>query len=90
MQEQRFVDEAQSLLECTAKALVDKSEDVIVTLTSGNPTGGGTKIFGLRCNKQDLGKLIGKMGRTATAIRTILNAVAAKHNCRVVLDIDED
>ena len=68
-----------------AKALVDKPEDVVLTEITGEVT----TVFELRVAKEDLGKIIGKQGKTARAIRTILNATATKLKKRVVLEIIE-
>ncbi len=68
-----------------AKALVDKPEDVVLTEIVGEVT----TVFELRVAKEDLGKIIGKQGKTARAIRTILNATATKLKKRVVLEIIE-
>jgi len=68
-----------------AKALVDKQEDVVLTEIEGEVT----TVFELRVAKEDLGKIIGKQGKTARAIRTILNATATKLKKRVVLEIIE-
>lgn len=84
--EQEFVEEGTKLLKAMATALVDEHEGVDVEVASG---GLHTTVFSLRCEKPDLGKLIGKRGRTATAMRTILGAVASKFGRRAVLDIAE-
>ncbi len=68
-----------------AKALVDEPEDVVLTEIRGEVT----TVFELRVAKEDLGKIIGKQGKTARAIRTILNATATKLKKRVVLEIIE-
>jgi predicted RNA-binding protein YlqC (UPF0109 family) len=68
-----------------AKALVDKPEEVMVTEIEGQQT----SVIELRVAKEDLGKIIGKQGRTARAIRTILGAASAKMKKRCVLEILE-
>jgi len=68
-----------------AKALVDKPDEVEVREIEGDVT----TIFELRVAKGDLGKVIGKQGKTAFAMRTILNATATKLNKRAVLEIIE-
>ena len=73
------------LVEFTAKALVDKPSDVQVTEVEGEQT----TVIELRVSKEDLGKVIGKQGRTARAIRTILSAAASKEKKRCVLEILE-
>jgi hypothetical protein len=73
------------LIEYIAKSLVDRPEEVIVTETEGEKTA----IIELKVAKEDLGKVIGKMGRTARSMRTILNAAATKIGKRYVLEILE-
>ena len=68
-----------------AKALVDKPEEVVVTEIEGEQT----SVIELKVAKEDLGKVIGKQGRTARAMRTILSAASAKMNKRSVLEILE-
>ena len=68
-----------------AKALVDKPEEVAVTEIIGEQT----SVIELKVAKEDLGKVIGKQGRTARAMRTILSAASAKMNKRSVLEILE-
>ena len=68
-----------------AKSLVDKPDEVEVTEVKGDKT----IVLELRVAKEDLGKVIGKQGRTAHAIRTILNATATKLKVRAVLEIIE-
>jgi hypothetical protein len=72
-----------ALVELMAKALVDKPEEVTVAEIGGEIT----TIFELRVAKNDIGKVIGKQGNTARAMRTILSAVGAKLNRRCVLEI---
>jgi uncharacterized protein len=73
------------LVEQIAKALVDDSEHVKVTEVEGE----SVTVLELRVAPGDLGKVIGKQGRTARAIRTILNANATKLRKRAVLEIIE-
>jgi len=73
------------LLELIAKALVDNPNEVSVSEVSGSQT----TILGLRVAKEDLGKVIGKQGRLAGAIRTILEAAGTKLGKRVHLEIIE-
>jgi predicted RNA-binding protein YlqC (UPF0109 family) len=68
-----------------AKALVDKPEDVVVTEIEGEQT----SVIELKVAKEDLGKVIGKQGRTARAMRTILSAASTKIRKRAVLEIIE-
>jgi predicted RNA-binding protein YlqC (UPF0109 family) len=73
------------LVEYMAKALVDESEKVNVTEVEGERV----TVIELRVAPGDLGKVIGKQGRTARALRTILNANATKLRKRAVLEIVE-
>ena len=73
------------LVEYIAKALVDDMENVHVTEVEGEQV----TVFELRVAQADIGKVIGKQGRTARAIRTILNANATKLKKRAVLEIIE-
>ena len=73
------------LIVMMVKALVDKPEEVSVQELVGEKT----TVFELRVAKEDLGKVIGKQGKTARAMRTILNATATKLKKRAVLEIVE-
>jgi predicted RNA-binding protein YlqC (UPF0109 family) len=73
------------LLEEIAKALVDNPEDVQVTEVEGEQT----TVLELRVRNDDLGKVIGRQGRTARAIRTLLSAAGMKVHKRFVLEILE-
>ena len=72
-------------VEFMAKSIVDSPEEVQVTEVAGEKT----TVIELRVASEDLGKIIGKQGRTAKAIRSILNAAAAKVKKRAVLEILE-
>lgn len=74
------------LITYIAKALVDNPDEVKVTEVEGDQTA----VLELKVAKEDLGKVIGKQGRTARAMRTILNAASAKVKKRTVLEIVED
>ncbi len=73
------------LLELIAKALVDNPDEVVVSEVGGEQT----TILELRVAQEDLGKVIGKQGRTARAIRTILSASGMKLRKRFHLEIIE-
>jgi uncharacterized protein len=79
------MDEMKNLIGFIAKRLVDKPEDVTVTEKQGQHV----SVIELKVAKEDLGKIIGKHGRTADALRTILTAVSAKLKKRGVLEIVE-
>lgn len=72
-------------VEFMAKSIVDNPEEVQVTEVAGEKTA----VIELRVASEDLGKVIGKQGRTAKAIRSILSAAAAKMKKRAVLEILE-
>ena len=73
------------LIEYIAKALVDNPDEVEVTEVEGSKT----SVLELKVAKEDLGKVIGKQGRSARAMRTILSAASAKLKKRTVLEIVE-
>ena len=74
-----------TLVENIAKSLVNHPDQVAVTETASERTA----VIELRVAAEDLGRVIGKEGRTAKAIRTILNAASTRENKRVVLEILE-
>jgi uncharacterized protein len=73
------------LIKIIAQSLVDHPEQVRVEEIEGNQTA----VLELKVAKTDLGKVIGKQGRTARSMRTILNAASTKTNKRAVLEILE-
>lgn len=73
------------LVEFMAKSLVDQPDDVEVSEIIGEQT----TVVELKVAKTDLGKVIGKQGRTARSMRTILNAASTKLQKRSVLEIVE-
>lgn len=77
--------ELKDLIEYVSKALVDMPDDVEVNAIVGEQT----TVIELKVDKSDLGKVIGKQGRTARALRTILNAASTKLKKRSVLEIIE-
>ena len=74
-----------NLVMTMVKALVDKPEEVSLREVEGEKT----TVLELRVAKEDLGKVIGKQGKTAKAMRIILNATATKLKKRAVLEIIE-
>ncbi len=78
-------DNMKDLIEYIAKALVDAPDQVKVNEVEGEKT----SVLELTVAKEDLGKVIGKQGRTARAIRTILSAASAKIRKRSGLEIIE-
>ena len=73
------------LIEQMAKMLVDLPDQVQVSEVVGE----NTTVIELRVAKEDLGKIIGKQGRTARAVRTVLNGASTKLRKRTVLEIIE-
>ena len=71
------------LLEYIAKSLVDYPDDVSVTEIEGDTS----TVLELRVNDADMGKVIGKQGRIAKAIRSVIKAAAGKDRRRVVVEI---
>lgn len=78
-------DRIQSFIEIAAKNLVDDQKSVKVGVSQGEQT----VVFELHVAERDLGKVIGKEGRNANAIRTIINAMATREGQRVVLEVIE-
>lgn len=74
------------LVESIARALVDHPDEVQVRSTEGSQA----TILELRVNPEDLGKVIGRQGRTAKAVRTLLGAAGMKVHKRFTLEILED
>ncbi len=73
------------LIEAVAKALVDHPDQVLVRAVEGEQA----IVLELRVDPSDLGKVIGKQGRTARSVRTILNAAGMKLRKRFTLEILE-
>ena len=71
------------LVEYIAKSLVDDPDNVSVSIIEGEKS----TILELRVSQDDIGKVIGKHGRIAKAVRTVLSAAASKSGKRVVLEI---
>ena len=69
-----------------AKHLVNQPDAVEVTETQGETA----SVLELRVAREDLGRVIGKQGRTAKSIRTILNAAASRTNRKIILEIIEE
>ena len=78
--------EVRELVEEIVKALVDHPEDVVVT----EVTGAHSSVLELKVAPEDVGKVIGKKGVHADAIRRIVNAMGGKEKKRYVLEILED
>ena len=75
----------QDLVEYIAKSLVDRPEEVRVSLEEKEDV----TVLHLSVAKEDLGKIIGRQGRTARALRTLVNAASAKQERRCILEIEE-
>lgn len=75
----------QELIEQIAKAIVEKPDEVQVRAIEGEHA----VVIELRVDRDDIGKVIGKQGRTITAMRTILNAARAQKEKRQILEVIE-
>jgi len=73
------------LIEYVVKVLVDHPEDIRISEIEGERT----IVYELRCHPEDVGKVIGKSGKTVGAIRTLLSTVAARQNRRAMLEVVE-
>ncbi|NCA81204.1 MAG: KH domain-containing protein [Opitutae bacterium] len=73
------------LIEYVVKTLVDHPEEIRIAEIVGERT----IVFELRCHPEDVGKVIGKSGKTVGAIRTLLSTVAARQNRRAMLEVVE-
>ncbi len=73
------------LIEYVVKTLVDHPDEVRIAEIEGEKT----IVFELRCNPEDVGKVIGKSGKTVGALRTLLSTVAARQNRRAMLEVVE-
>jgi predicted RNA-binding protein YlqC (UPF0109 family) len=73
------------LIGLIAQQLVDYPDEVQVSMIESN----NTAVFELKVAKQDVGKVIGRAGRTAQAMRTLLSAISAKERKRAILEILE-
>lgn len=74
------------LVQYLAQSIVNQPDAVEVTETQDD----GASVVELKVAKEDLGRVIGKQGRTAKSLRTILNAAAARTNRKVVLEIVDE
>lgn len=74
------------LVQYLARALVSNPDAVQISETEND----GTAVIEIKVAKEDLGRIIGKQGRTAKSIRTLVNAAASRDNRRVVLEIVEE
>jgi hypothetical protein len=71
------------LLEHILRVLVDHPDEIKLTELDGERT----VIFELRCHPEDVGKVIGKSGKTVSALRTLLSTVAAKNGKRAMIEV---
>ncbi|MBO4894743.1 MAG: KH domain-containing protein [Clostridia bacterium] len=76
----------EELLVSIAKGLVDKPDEVTVTVDE--PAEDGTVVYHLHVSEEDMGRVIGKQGRIAKAIRTVMRAAATRNKARVAVEID--
>ena len=73
------------LIACIAKTIVDNPDEVVVTEIQGTQS----SVIEMKVAKEDIGKIIGKHGRTVLAMRTILSAASMKFKKRCILDLVE-
>ena len=71
------------ILEAIVKSLVDAPNEVMITEINGDKT----IIYELRCSAKDVGKIIGKSGKTVGAMRTLLNSIAARQGRKAMLEV---
>jgi uncharacterized protein len=83
------LDAAEELMTQIARTLVDHPDDVSVEAVEGDE-GDDTTVLEMRVAPDDVGKVIGKQGRTVRSMRTILAAVGQGHHLRYELDVVED
>jgi len=76
----------QELLVSIAAGLVEKPEAVTVTVDEPNEE--GLVVYHLHVDEGDMGRVIGKQGRIAKAIRTVMRAAANRNNCQIAVEID--
>ena len=76
----------QELLKIIAQGLVEKPEEVSVTLDE--PKEDGSVVYHLHVAEEDMGRVIGKQGRIANAIRVVMRAAATRSSEKVVVEID--
>lgn len=75
--------EMQELIRSLIEALVDNPQDIDLQVVEGEKT----VVFELKLNESDVGKVIGKKGKTINAIRTLLKAIVTKDNKKVMLEL---
>ena len=76
----------QELLKIIAQGLVEKPDDVSVTMDE--PKEDGSVVYHLHVSEEDMGRVIGKQGRIAKAIRVVMRAAATRSNEKVIVEID--
>ena len=75
----------EALLKAIASGLVEKPEDIVVTSEEQE---NGTTVYHLHVAEDDMGRVIGKQGRIAKAMRTVMRAAAVRQNAKVAVEID--
>lgn len=84
---QAKIDRLANVCRAVVEELVDYPEHVAVSSTLGD--GKTTAVLTVRAQKSDFGKVIGRGGRNVVSLRTLLEAIAAKHKLRLLLEIDD-
>ena len=87
MPAQAKIEKLEMVCNAVLKELVDYPDRVVVTSMMGG--GGEAAVLTVRVDRSDYGKVIGKHGRNVDALRVILEAIAAKHRIRLMLEIDD-
>lgn len=77
----------EELLLAIARGLVD--DPAAVTVTQDEPREDGTIVFHLRVAADDMGRVIGKQGRIAKAMRTVMRAAATRKDAKIAVEIDD-
>jgi len=88
MRQEDATERLRAILERNVRALVDQPDKVSVQATISD--GGNTVVLTIDVAAGEVGKVIGKKGRNSHALRTLLEAVAAKYKQRVVIEISDD
>lgn len=83
---QTGIDRLTTVCRTIVEELVDHPDSVVITATPG---GESSAVIAVRAERGDYGKVIGKRGKNVDALRTLLEAVAAKHRMRLMLEIDD-
>ena len=87
LQQLNLLNDMEELLLAIARGLVD--DPAAVTVTQDEPREDGTIVFHLRVAADDMGRVIGKQGRIAKAMRTVMRAAATRQDAKIAVEIDD-